>query len=524
MKKIILPLALIIWAFSAKAQSVTFSEHIAPIVYKHCTSCHRPGEIGPFSLTSYNEVSSWGTMIKYVTSINYMPPWKPDPNYRKYQKENYLSATQKQQIVDWVDQGMPQGNPSLEPPLPVFPSGSQVGVPDKVVSFSQKHMHPGNNQDEYRYFVIPTGLTETKKIRSLEFRPGNTRIVHHALIWEDTTGAAAAADALTPEYGYSGNQGPGANLNQQQLPGYVPGSSPVIYKNGITQLLHDGSDLKLQLHYAPSAVNESDSSSINIFYESNPTSRLLQTNIMLPLPSVLVNGPFIIPANSIKEFHGKITVPFEASLFSVAPHCHILGTHWKVYAVKPNGDTIPLINIKKWDFNWQGSYQFKQLLRIPAGSVIHAFAGYDNTVNNINNPHNPPITISWGEGTGDEMYYLPISYLPYQQGDENLVFEDSITTSNGFTIQKVKDKLYPVSPVPAHDIVRFGYTLETPGKVSLKLIGTDGKLKRELARDSYHLPGYHTRELSVSDLPKGIYYLEFTKGANRQVQKFVVSQ
>jgi hypothetical protein len=453
-----------------------------------------------------------------------MPPWKPDPQYRSYQKENYLSATQKQQITDWVNAGMPQGNPALEPALPVFPSGSQVGVPDLVVSFAKKYVHVGTNTDEYRYFVLPTGLTTDKKIRSMEFRPGNKKVVHHALVWEDTTGAAAAEDALTPEYGYSGGGSNNTNLSQQQLPGYVPGAFPVIYSNGITQKLHAGGDLKVQMHFAPTSTDEADSSSINIFFDNSNSIRYLQSFIMLPLPNVLVNGPFYIFANTKKEFHGRYTVPIDVSLLSVAPHCHKLGTHWKVYAVKPGGDTVKLIHIPSWDFNWQGAFQFKQLIKLPAGSVIHAFAGYDNTTGNVNNPHNPPINITWGEGTGDEMYYLPISFLPYQAGDENIVLEDPVTGVRNPVFEQVSDKLYPVAPVPANESIRFGYTLATSGEVGIRLFSLEGKLKKTIEPDSYHLPGYHTRELQVSDLAAGVYFLEFTKGKIRQTQKVVVGK
>ena len=515
----------LLFTFLLKAQSVTFSEHIAPIIYNHCTKCHRPGEIGPFSLTNYDQVAARGEMIKHVTSINYMPPWQPDPSYKRYQRENYLSDAQKQQIVAWVDAGMPQGNPALEPALPVFPTGSQVGVPDLTVSFAKKHVHPGNNVDEYRYFAIPTGLTQDKKIKSIELRPGNTKLVHHVLIWEDTTGQTAAFDAATPEYGYGENQGAGADLNQPQFPGYVPGSSPPIYSHGIVQTLHAGSDLKLQVHYAPTTTEETDSSSINIFFENGQSDRPLQSAIMLPFGNVLVNGPFIIPANATREFHGRISFPFDVSLYSVSPHCHKLGTHWKVFAVKPNGDTLNLINIKKWDFNWQGDYQFRQLIKVPAGSVIHAFAGYDNTTNNVNNPHDPPQSITWGQGTAEEMYYLPITYLKYQPGDEDIVFEtDSVTTGNSLKLTGMSDKLYPVFPVPSQDEMTIGYTLAQSGKVSVQLLSTNGKKVLSIENDSFHLPGYHTRRIPVSKLSPGIYLLEMTKGKDRQTQKVVVGR
>ncbi|MFN5318055.1 MAG: T9SS type A sorting domain-containing protein [Bacteroidia bacterium] len=505
------------------AQSVTFSEHIAPIIYNQCTRCHREGEIAPFPMTNYDEVVAWGDMVQYVTSIGYMPPWKPDPSYQEYQKENYLTADQKQKISDWVNQGMPQGDPNLEPDLPVFPNGSQIGVPDLVVPFAQAYTHQGNNYDEYRYFALPTGLTEDKNIRALEFRPGNKQIVHHALIWEDTTGEAAAADAQTPEYGYTGGQGGAGSLSQTQLPGYVPGALPLIYSNGITQRLHAGSYLKVQLHYAPTPVDESDSSVVNIFFENNQANRLLQNYIMLPTAGTLVNGPFIIPPNETREFHGTFTVPFDVSLYGIAPHCHKLGTHWEVYAVKPNGDTINLIRINDWDFNWQGSFQFKQLLKIPAGSVLHALAGYDNTINNPVNPNNPPQTVSWGEGTADEMFYLPFLYLPYQPGDENIVFEDDNGIVNlPFTLQKTEDKLYPVNPQPANESVKYGFTLAEGKKVQIQLLSLDGKVIAKEIDNGFHLPGYHVKELNCASLPSGIYLLEFTAGNMRQTQKLVV--
>ncbi len=507
----------------AFSQSITFSEHIAPIVYNKCTSCHRPGEIAPFSLTNYSEVSAWANMIQYVTEIGYMPPWKPDQDYQRYQKENFLSQEEKQLINDWVSQGAVQGDPQLETELPVFPTGSQVGIPDLTLNFAQSYLHQGNNLDEYRYFVIPTGLTEDKNIRSIEFRPGNKRIVHHTLIWEDTTGNAAAADAATPEYGYSESEGAGVNLGEMQLPGYVPGAAPVIYSNGITQKLHAGSDLKLQMHYAPSPVDESDSSSINIFFENDQANRELQGFVMVPIPGIIQNGPFIIPANETRLFHGSVDVPFDVSLYSIAPHCHLLGTDWLVYAVKPDNDTIPLISIPDWDFNWQGSYQFRSLIKVPAGSVIHAYAGYDNTSNNPFNPNDPPQFVTWGEGTSDEMFYLPLAFLPYQAGDENIVFEEEQTVGN-FELQaaSLSDKLYPAFPSPSQNNCTARFTIQKTGALSLRLLSLDGVTLKTIVNKKTHLPGYHTIAVDLSELSPGTYLLEFEKDNVRQVEKVIV--
>ena len=192
------------------AQDVTFSKDIAPIVFKHCTSCHREGEIAPFPLTSYDEIKSRGPFIQYVTTSKYMPPWKPQQGIQHYQKENYLSDDEIGLITQWVDAGMPRGNAAEEPELPVFPEGSQVGTPDLVVSFSQSYLHKGTGIDEYRYFVIPTNLTEAKYLTALEVRPGNKKVVHHTLVWADSTDASKQADAATPEYGYEGSGGSAA--------------------------------------------------------------------------------------------------------------------------------------------------------------------------------------------------------------------------------------------------------------------------------------------------------------------------
>jgi hypothetical protein len=523
MKKHVLTLLAGLFAFVAvKAQAVvTYTEHVAPIIYSHCTNCHRAGEVAPFPLTSYWEAVTWSSMIKYTTGIRYMPPWKAEVKYQDYQHENYLADAEIQTLAAWVDGGMQQGNPTLEPPLPVFPTGSQVGTPDLVVSFSESYKHLGNGIDEYRHFVLPTGLTQDKDIVALEVRPGNKSVVHHTLVWQDTTGDAAAADAATPEYGYESGQGSALSGINGQLPGYVPGQKPQVYTNGIGMRLFKGADLKLQMHYAPTAADEWDSSSVNIFFAQQPLTRYVKSYVMLPLPSILTNGPYIIPANTVKEFHGQYAVPSDISMIGIAPHMHKLGQHWKVFAVKPNGDTVNLININEWDFNWQGTYSFKKLLPLPQGSIIHASAEYDNTTANINNPNNPPQTVSWGENTKDEMYYLPLLFLDYRQGDENVEFNET-TGLDDPKYFMVKNELYPVAPNPAAGIVKAGFTLGDAGRINLKLFNQNGELMATMADNAFYLPGLHTTEIDLSCMASGVYTLMFEKGADRQAQKVLV--
>jgi len=523
MKKFLLLIVFATMLFSASfAQSVNYSEHIAPIIYNHCTNCHRPGEIAPFSLTNYLEVATWAGMIKNVTQSGSMPPWKPDPKYKDFRKENYLTQQQIDLIAQWVDDGFPQGNPALEPPLPTFPTGSQIGAPDLVLSFAQSHKVKGTNKDEYRYFVIPTGLTTNQKLVALEIRPGNKRVVHHTLVWQDTSGQAAASDAATPEYGYVGGGG-SANFGTQ-LPGYVPGQKPILYSNGMAQTLYAGADLLLQMHYAPTPVDETDSTTINLFFADGPAPREVSSYIMTPFGNALTNGPFVIQPNQVKTFHGKFTVPYKLSLLGIAPHCHLLGKDWTVYAVTPTNDTLKLISIPEWDFNWQGAYYYKSPIVIPTGSVLHAYGTYDNTTNNPFNPANPPVTVSWGEGTNDEMYYLPFIFTRYQQGDENIVFEDITSAIGENKIFTIGNTLYPVAPNPSLDVVKIGFTLGEIAKVNIAVFNLDGRKVMNVIDGQLHYEGLHTLDVNTSQLSQGLYTLVMDAGGKKQSQKFMVSK
>lgn len=529
MKTIVSLSAALLISFGALAQTVTYAEHIAPIIYSHCTQCHRPGEIGPFPLSSYAEVKAQDGLVKYTTSIQYMPPWKADPAYQHYQKVNVLSASEIQLIADWVNQGSVRGDSTLEPPAPVFPTGSLIGVPDLTISFAQSHPILGNNTDEYRYFVVPTGLTQDRDLIALEMRPGNTAMVHHALFWVDTTGNAAASDAATPEYGYAGNtqQVLLSGMIDKQLPTYVPGQKPTVLSNGMAYKVKAGSDLQIQVHYAPSPVPTSDSSSFNLFFAPTPATRYIKSHVMIPFFGTLVSPypNFTIPANQTREFHGVYTMPENASLLSSMPHMHRLGTHWRVYAIKPNGDTVNIVKIDSWDFNWQSNYDFKYPLYLPQGTKIHAFAGYDNTTANINNPNNPPQTTGWGENTSDEMYWLPLQWVSYQPGDENLDLEPGLASEiSNPNFYSVKNKLYPVYPNPTNNNVTIGFTIRDEGRISLKLYNSLGQAVQTVANNQFYMPGLHTSVIDVANLNSGVYSLVLEKGSERQAQQIVVSK
>ncbi|MBD2721758.1 T9SS type A sorting domain-containing protein [Hymenobacter armeniacus] len=504
----------------AQAQTgaqVTFSQHIAPLVYQHCTPCHRTGEVAPFPLTTYAEVASHAQTIKYVTGTKYMPPWKPDANYRHYLDENTLTTTEIQQIRDWVDNGMPQGNAAQTPPVPTFPSGSQLGTPDLVVPMRQAFTHQGNGQDMYRIFVLPVNLPADRNIAAIEFRAGNKRIVHHVIIGMDTTQQAQALDAADPGYGYTRFGGFGFSPVEEVFGAWVPGMQARFYPTGMGKKLYRRASLLLQIHYGPNFVTQKDSSVVNIFFARQPVTRFVQT---LPAisPSVLTNGPFVIPANQTKTFRAQLTVPADVTVLSVSPHAHLLSKSWKVWAVKPNGDTIRLVKINDWDFRWQGTYRFTGLQRIPFGSRLMAEATYDNTANNPRNPNNPPQQVTWGESTTAEMLLTYFELLPYQPGDESIVLSSlpGVATTPG-TVQMA------VFPNPASSGgAAISFQLAKPGPVSVALVDATGRVVRTLAREKAYPAGPQQLPLPLEGVAAGIYFVKLESNEGTRNEKLVV--
>lgn len=526
MKKI-LPLILILLMVQDIVEAqVTYTNEIANIVYNKCATCHRPGEIGPFSLTNYMEVKSYGETIKWVTGSRYMPPWKADPVYRHYQEENYLTDDQINKIAQWVDNGMPYGNANEEPSFPDYPEGSALGTPDLVLNFATRYLHKGNGTDEYRYFVLPTSLTENKIIKAIELRPGNKKIVHHALFFQDTTGKARSFDAKTAEYGFSANTA-GFDVNTvllyEQYPGYVPGQKPIRYPESFGQRMNKNADLVIQMHYAPTPIDEYDSTTVNVFFADpeEHIERFVKDRILLP--SDLPGGflAFNIPANQKRVFTGKWKTTQDLTFLSVFPHMHLLGKRWKVWLQKPNGTIENLIKIDDWDFNWQGGYYFNEAVIAPKGSTVYAEAEYDNTTNNPLNPNTPPIAIGWGEKTSDEMYYFPILHTPYKAGDEKLVFGQVTATADpkseedGFTA-----RIFP-NPMRS-EMVNFEFKLSDANTLTIYLTDESGKVVRNLRKGEFYNRGYNFIHFDASQLNSGNYFMVVTGKNLRHTEKIQV--
>lgn len=393
----------------------TYAEHIRPILEKNCVGCHRPGQAAPFALQTYAEVAARADFIKMVVTTRYMPPWHADTTFSTFHNQRTLSQAEINTIAAWVDGGAPAGQL-----LRVQPAASNFSVvfpePDLVIKMNQPFTIPGNNQEQYRIFVLPTGTARERYLRGIDFVPGNKQLAHHARIMVDTTNRLRPDDGL--EIGAASEFSRlNVKLANAFWHGWVPGNFAIFYPPGCGKLLPPNADLVLNMHYAPSPVDASDQSAIHLYWAEERPRRLIQTMILDE--SWIANGPFRLPADTTITFYMRSPlVPVDLSLVSVLPHMHLLGKRFKAYAITPEGDLIPLINIPEWNFNWQRNYQFKQLIKIPRGSVIYAEAEYDNTAKNPLNPFVPPREVTYGWGTTNEMMNLIFEYLVYEVGDE----------------------------------------------------------------------------------------------------------
>ena len=524
---IITVLSLIITTTILQAQ-VTYSEQIAPIIYKNCSTCHRTGEIGPFTLTNYDEVSNWAENIKFVTQSRYMPPWKPDTEYSTFLGEATLTEEEIDLIADWVDNGMERGDESLEPDFPDFPEGSLLGEPDLVLSMTEAHLHRGNNRDSYYYFVLPTNLTEDRIIKSVEFRPGNKAIVHHALIF-DNNGIARATDALTPEYGFESFGGFNGDANdltflqEKQFPPYAPGQKAIRYPDGLGQVLKAGADIAVQVHYAPSASDEMDQSSINIFFadENEEVDRYVDQNILLPIHLPENFFGFVIPPNVEREFLGQWVVQDDISIMGIFPHSHLLGKQWEAWIQHSDGTKTNLISIPDWDFNWQSQYYFTKLIVANRGDVIMARALYDNTASNPNNPNFPPRTVRWGDGTTDEMYYMPFLYVPYESGDEDITFLDQTTSIEDISSDNNEFFISAITPNPVEDFVGVDFAVRSGRALDISIFDINGQLVRTLRKGEYFHTGTHKIHFKSTSLDNGTYILNIRGQEVNMSQRFI---
>ena len=424
---------------------VTFTEHVAPVLYNNCTICHRPGGSAHFSLVSYEDARKYGDANAYVAQQRIMPPWPADPHYTEFVGQRVLSDHDIALLDKWAKDGMLQGPAEKMPPLPSYPVGSQIGTPDMRIPV-QPYALAGESPDKFLLVKVPFELPSDTFESLIEFIPGRHNIVHHvngdvvkyaegkkADVFAGERIVDMAGDTATLLEAYKRLALPNDDgtypVLQKSVVNYLPGVFGQRYPNGIGgyRLTRKGAFLLNDLHYGfNNGPAVTDSSYINIFFSPVPPDRPVQEFQLGTLGVARVEPDMQILPNTVKTVRSRYTVPFDISILTVNPHMHLLGQSFKGYALTPGGDTIRLISIPRWDFNWQYFYTFRKMVKVPKGSTIVAEGVYDNTKKNLNNPFSPPQLVTDQNGSmkaTDEMFQFIITYLPYRPGDEQISLE-----------------------------------------------------------------------------------------------------
>jgi len=396
---------------SNSAPKLTFNKDVAPIVFEHCAGCHRPGQPGPFSLVSYDDVKKRSKQIAEVVEKRYMPPWLPAHGHGEFLGDRSLTPQQISTIRNWVGEGSAEGSPSDLPPLPKWNEGWRLGQPDLVVQMPQPYTLSADGKDVYRNFVFSIPVSGRKFVRGVEFSPGNPKVVHHAFITVDSTQFSRNRAKDSPP-GFDGMLLPEtAVMPGGQFLGWQPGKSPSFAPDGLAWILETNTDLVLQLHMHPSGKPETVQPSVAFFFTTQPPTNMA---FRINLNPLIID----IPAGS-KDYsiHDEYTLPIDVELIGISPHAHYLGKRLEGNATLPGGTKKDLLLISDWDFNWQGDYRYANPVLLPKGTTLGLRFSFDNSTNNPANPNHPPVRVTYGLETKNEMAELAFQMLAHNVGD-----------------------------------------------------------------------------------------------------------
>ena len=411
-------------------ENITFTKEVAPILFKSCAECHRPGEGAPFSALTYKDVRPWAKSIREKVAKREMPPWHADPHFGEFKNNRALTQKEIDTIVTWVDQGAREGDPKFLPTAPTFTDGWNIGKPDMIIQIPEEYNYkPG--VDEYQYFDVATNFTEDKYISAVEARPGNRQIVHHILAFIIPPGSPNMAKMTTeqrykqmemalknsPFYrdGYLLRLKPdqpvtdeacgedsrrGGGGGESILTGYAPGRNADLFSGGIVRRIPAGATIRFQVHYSNQTLGgdavQKDRSMVGLVFAKEPSNNVIVTNS-------IGNIFFKIPAGA--ENHRVTacrTLRRDVTVYGLMPHMHLRGKSMEYKAIYPDGKSEILINVPSYDFAWQTNYILKQPKKLPKGSKIMVTAYFDNSAKNKFNP-DPTKDVRYGEPTYDEM-------------------------------------------------------------------------------------------------------------------------
>jgi len=416
------------------AGDVTFYRDVLPVLQKNCQECHRPGEAAPMSFLTYKDTRPWAAAIRQATATREMPPWHADPAHGHFSNDRRLSDHDMQTLETWAKTGAKEGNLKDSPAPREFAQGWTIGKPDVVLDMGTDFHVPAKGTVEYTYFVVPTHFAEDKWIEKIEVRPSARSVVHHAVLFargtkaefmrpakpgepfvpskrDDERGKEGKKPVDTGEGAFFALAGAGTERGIEMISTYVPGGTPYLTLPGQARLLKAGSDLVFQMHYTTNGKEAVDRSQVGIiFAKEPPKERVVNTFV--------INDRFHIPPGDPNFLvNARVTVQSDVKLQSMFPHMHLRGKAMQYRAVYPTGESEILLDVPKYDFNWQMTYFLEQPKILPKGTRLEIAARYDNSPNNPYNP-NPKADVYWGDQSWEEMlaafvdFAIPVSMNP----------------------------------------------------------------------------------------------------------------
>jgi hypothetical protein len=401
-------------AGGAPAPRLTFTKDVAPILYRNCTGCHRPGEIAPMSLLTYEDARPYARAMRDEIGQGHMPPWHADAPAGTFENERRITDDEKKTILDWIASGAAKGDPKDMPPQPEYTRGWSIGKPDVIFEMQEAYKIPAKGAVAYEYFYIPTNFTEPKFVQAIEIRPGNRSVVHHVLVQYIARPDMTRTPVLkfNPEYQRLPEEVLGDRRPRRQegmptrlIATYAPGTSTQIFRQGTALRLEPGGTLELQMHYTANGTAASDRTRVGLIFSKDPAPREVR-------PSAFYNGSFTLPAGAPDtRVPCEVTFQQDATIYGLFPHTHVRGKSWEYTLVLPDGTSRSILSVPHYDFNWQTYYMFKEPLQVPKGAKILSVASYDNSPANKHNP-NPKVDVKWGDQTWEEMQYTGLLFSP----------------------------------------------------------------------------------------------------------------
>lgn len=452
--------------------NITFTRDVAPIIFRNCASCHRPGESAPFNLLTYDEVKVRARTIVTAIEQRIMPPWLPDSGYEAFDGERRLTSSEIDTLRRWVEQGAPEGRASDLPEQPKFASGWRLGTPDLIVTLPRPYVVAAEGGEIWRNFVVPVPVKARKFVRTVELRPGDSRVVHHALMGIDPTRASRRRDEMDGEPGFEGMDMGDSQSPDGQLLGWTPGMAPFPGVKDHAWTLEPGSDLVLQVHLTPTGKRESVDPAVGFYFGKPPPSDAQPLQLIRLDADDSLDIP---PGDRSFVVSDTFAVPVELNVLAVYPHAHFLATTMEAFAIVPGGGRQWLIRIGAWDFKWQDIYRYTTPVRLPAGSVITMRYIYDNSSGNVRNPSRPPERVVAGLRSSDEMAHLQLQ-VQTRDVQEALALKEA---ANRHMLQK--------NPGNAWAWYELGNALRDEGRTPESIAA----YRAALARDSRHASAHN---------------------------------